>query len=686
MPATESKLTGISADGGENGAHLPLVSILIPCYNAERYIGHCIRSALDQAYPNKEVLVMDDGSTDSSRRIIEAFGDRVQVYSGPRAGANAARNRLTALAAGEWLQYLDADDYLLSGKIGSQIQLIQERRCEVDVVYSPMICHSVFQPEADYATKIRSDDATVNYIRWEPFNTIGMLLRREVVLSAGGWKEDQPCCQEHELLLRLMMKGTRFLACRTPGAVAQFHGTDSVSRANPLRVIRARMELTDRAGAFLASTRGLTPACRKALFVARMESARDAYKQDEPFAEKLYRKALAGGAAWTLSSAALPLRYQLALRVLGFERTERIAARRRERKARPAAHLDGPGTVGSTTVKELRTQSDAARASLPLVSIVIPCYNAEAWIGHSIRSALEQDHPNKEVIVLDDGSTDASRQIIEAFGDRIQFLPGPHAGGNAARNQLTARARGEWVQYLDADDYLLPGKISSQVRLIGEHTNAVDVICSPVICYNPLRPLESSSNNLPAADALLSFIEWGSFQTTGMLFRRDAILKVGGWKEEQPCCQEHELLLRLMMAGSGCGSGNVPLSVYRVASEATVSRRDPVRVIRTRMEITARAVEYLESTGHYTAAHRKALFVACMESARSAYAKSDVDLASQLYARARELGRWRLVRSEALPLRYQMALLLFGFRRAELLAGLRRRWMSHGRSSSLQPE
>ncbi len=684
MPATESKLTGISADGGENGAHLPLVSILIPCYNAERYIGHCIRSALDQAYPNKEVLVMDDGSTDSSRRIIEAFGDRVQVYSGPRAGANAARNRLTALASGEWLQYLDADDYLLPDKIGSQIQLVQERRCEVDVVYSPMICHNVYRPEADYTTEIRSDDATVNYIRWEPFNTIGMLLRREVVLSTGGWKEDQPCCQEHELLLRLMMKGTRFLACRTPGAVAQFHGSDSVSRANPLRVIRARMELTDRAGAFLESTRGLTPACRKALFVARMESARDAYKQDEPFAEKLYRKALAGGAAWTLSSAALPLRYQLALRVLGFARTERIAARRRERKARTPEPVDGPGTVRSTTVEELGTQLDATPASLPLVSIVIPCYNAEAWIGHAIRSALEQDYPNKEVIVLDDGSTDASRQIIEAFGDRIQFLPGRHAGGNAARNQLTARARGEWVQYLDADDYLLTSKLSSQLQALDHRQETIDVVYSPVICHNAGRPGAATRTSIGMGNAALHFIQWSPYQTTGMLLRREAVLKVGGWKEDQPCCQEHELLLRLLKAGSCFLPAKEPGAVYRFHGEGSVSRRDPLRVIRIRMELTDLAAEYLEHAGQLTAEHRRALFVARMESARTAY-RWEPQYAKQLYRKAMDVGQYWLNSSSALPIRYQLALRTIGFDRAQQLAAWRRR-IFDWRSTPPQPQ
>ena len=95
----------------------------------------------------------------------------------------------------------------------------------------------------------------------------------------------------------------------------------------------------------------------------------------------------------------------------------------------------------------------------PFVSILIPCFNAERWIGIAIESALAQTWRMREIIVIDDGSTDGSREIIRSFGDRIRFEARPNRGGNATRNQLLALSRGDWLQYLDADDYLLPEKI-----------------------------------------------------------------------------------------------------------------------------------------------------------------------------------------------------------------------------------
>jgi glycosyltransferase involved in cell wall biosynthesis len=650
---------------------LPLVSILIPCYNARPWIGQCIRSALDTQYPRKEILVLDDGSTDGSRDVVEAFGDRIRFVPGSHAGSNVARNRLTSLARGEWLQFLDADDYILPGKISSQVDFIRQWAGAVDVVYSPMICHSLEHSEPDWVTRIYSDDATLNYIRWEPLNTIGMLLRKEAVLHVGGWKEDQPCCQEHELLLRLLMAGARFQSLNKPGAVARLHNAESVSRKDPLRTIRVRMELTDRAANYLQSSGRLGPEHRRALFVARMESARSAYQQDPILAEELCRKAIAAGKWWRTSSPALGLRYQFALRTLGFQRTERLAAWNRERERRRVAPKGPrePGNIDSAKNAPAPRMPSTVQCghTWPLVSILVPAYNAERWIGQCIQSALDQDYPHKEVIVVDDGSTDGSRKIIETFGERVQFAPGPHAGGNAARNRLTELAQGEWLQYLDADDYLLPGKLASQVARIMECAGTADVVYSPVLCQNVVPPSVSFRTRLYEGDALLNFIRWEPFQTTGMLFRRDAVLRVGGWKQDQPCCQEHELLLRLLMAGSRCEPCPKAGSIYRFESEDSVSRKDPLQTIRVRMELTDRAEQFLRATGGATRGHRRALFAARMESARSAYL-GDPQLADELSAKALADAKWWHMSSRALRWRYLLPLRIVGFRRTESLA------------------
>ena len=107
------------------------------------------------------------------------------------------------------------------------------------------------------------------------------------------------------------------------------------------------------------------------------------------------------------------------------------------------------------------------------VSVLIPCYNAEQWIAEAIESALKQEYKNKEVVVLDDGSTDSSLDIIRTYEKYIRWESQSNQGGTAARNRLLELSTGEWIQYLDADDYLLPEKISSQTKDIHISINNV---------------------------------------------------------------------------------------------------------------------------------------------------------------------------------------------------------------------
>src|SRR4029450_6412226 len=109
-----------------------------------------------------------------------------------------------------------------------------------------------------------------------------------------------------------------------------------------------------------------------------------------------------------------------------------------------------------------------------LVSVIIPCYNAERWIGEGIQSCLNQTYAPIEVIVIDDGSTDRSLEVIKSFGNKIRWETGPNCGGNHARNRGFSISSGHYIQFLDADDYLLPEKIARQVGFLEE--SGVDVV------------------------------------------------------------------------------------------------------------------------------------------------------------------------------------------------------------------
>ncbi len=110
------------------------------------------------------------------------------------------------------------------------------------------------------------------------------------------------------------------------------------------------------------------------------------------------------------------------------------------------------------------------------ISTVIPCYNGEGYVGETISSALAQTHSPLEVIVIDDGSTDDSASIAEAFGPPVRVIRQENQGESVARNRGVDESRGEWVAFLDADDLWEKTKLERQIAavqpdVIGVHTN-----------------------------------------------------------------------------------------------------------------------------------------------------------------------------------------------------------------------
>ena len=110
---------------------------------------------------------------------------------------------------------------------------------------------------------------------------------------------------------------------------------------------------------------------------------------------------------------------------------------------------------------------EAARATRPRVSIIIPTYNRANFIGEAVASALGQDYHDIEVIVIDDGSTDETEDVLATFRDhRLICVRQDNAGRSRARNRAIAMARGEYITFLDSDDYYLPSKVGTQVAFL----------------------------------------------------------------------------------------------------------------------------------------------------------------------------------------------------------------------------
>jgi glycosyltransferase involved in cell wall biosynthesis len=306
-----------------------------------------------------------------------------------------------------------------------------------------------------------------------------------------------------------------------------------------------------------------------------------------------------------------------------------------------------------------------------LVSIGIPCYNAGQWIAAAVQSALDQTWPETEVIVVDDGSTDGTVETLKKFGNAIRLVEAAHGGANRARNLIFTAARGEWIQYLDADDYLRVEKIARQFDEAGDPENS-EVIYSPVLLENwkdghplPLEPAPIDST----VDIYTQLLRWQLPQTGGALWRKSALGRIGGWDENpEQLCDEHDCYLRALKAGCRFAFAPTPNAVYRIWSEETRCHENRLPVIHSRTALCEALRDWLKERGEWTASHQEVLGQSYLEMARK-LASEDLDCASRYHAaRKREI---RLA-GPAAPAAYRLAYRTLGFGGAEKLARLLR--------------
>ena len=208
-----------------------------------------------------------------------------------------------------------------------------------------------------------------------------------------------------------------------------------------------------------------------------------------------------------------------------------------------------------------------------LVSVIIPCYNAERWIDEAIQSALNQTYSPVEVIVVDDGSSDGSWKKIQEFGSRVIAETGPNRGGSAARNRGFVLSRGDYIQFLDADDYLLPKKIPRQVAFL--EASGADVV------YGDWRhehflpdgssQLEEIAVSGAQADVLSALLSGWWVAPAALLFRRHVLEKTGGWDESLAAAQDRDLFISIAMTDAKIAYQPGCYSIYRRYGHDTVS-------------------------------------------------------------------------------------------------------------------
>jgi glycosyltransferase involved in cell wall biosynthesis len=232
------------------------------------------------------------------------------------------------------------------------------------------------------------------------------------------------------------------------------------------------------------------------------------------------------------------------------------------------------------------------------ISVIIPCYNVETYIEEGLLSVLGQTHPAKEIICIDDGSTDNTIQIIrnlqEKFPNKIYlYLNEKNRGATYTRNRGLAIAKGDFIQFFDADDLLLPDKFEHQINIISQCGFSPDIIVNNFQRKNIDGTTETYT--FPADDPWCGLLEGRLGVTTSNLYRRENVIAVRGWTEELLSSQEYDLMFRMLAAGSLVLFDTKIISHNRERISGSITKSDPAGKWIRFINLRERIYDYLSA-------------------------------------------------------------------------------------------
>jgi glycosyltransferase involved in cell wall biosynthesis len=450
----------------------PLVSVLVPVYNMERYLGQCLKALTEQTLESLEIIAIDDGSSDASPRMLAEWAQRdprIRVITKPNSGYGDSMNCGLEQARGRYVGIVEPDDY-------------------------PDL--AMFQKLAKAALKHDADVVKCNYylhfedheeILWnlhgfeygKPFDPADMpgivtttpsiwtgLYRREFLEREGINFRPTPgaAFQDTSFSLKVWFAAERAVLLRRPMLHYRMDNPGSSSKTSD-KVYTVCDELAE-AYAFLEQRPR-----RKASFAPwfhvdkwgkyRWNYERIAPELHEEFAERMREEYEAAFAAGEIDWSAFERNSLFQLRYLLEAGAHAFAERYPE--SFPLDCEDDPFLQAAPAA-----EGPVPEGSSPAVTVIVPVFNTEPYVGECIASLKGQTYADFEAFVVDDASTDGSRAAAEAAiaGDeRFTLIPrDENRGLSAVRNVALDRAKGEYVVFLDSDDYLCVDALEQLVR------------------------------------------------------------------------------------------------------------------------------------------------------------------------------------------------------------------------------
>ncbi len=383
----------------------PKVSIIIPAYNAKKYLKESIDSALSQTYKNIEIIVVNDGSTDSTEKIAKSYGDKIKYYYKENGGVSTALNLAISKMTGEYFSWLSHDDRYYPEKIEKQIKYLNSIENNENVIlYSDYDLMDIYSRIFAVATKNHEEliDKPEYALLHGNINGITLLIPKKAFEECGLFDENLRCAQDYELWHK-MEKKYKFVHQPEVLATTRLHNEQQTTTSP-----QVLLEGND--------------------FWIRLI-------EDTDLETKI-----------KLKKTEYNFYYDMKIFMETTQYTDVVK------------FLDNK-------INEIREKNKDKVKNIK-VSVIIPFYNREKELLKAVNTVLNQTHKNIEIILINDGSSKNLKEIdklIEQYRNIKYIKLEKNYGAAYARNKGIEEATGEYIAFLDSDDEFIEDKIEKQL-------------------------------------------------------------------------------------------------------------------------------------------------------------------------------------------------------------------------------
>ncbi|MBR3605855.1 MAG: glycosyltransferase family 2 protein, partial [Candidatus Gastranaerophilales bacterium] len=392
--------------------YIPKVSVIIPCYNAEKYLKECLDSVVNQTLKEIEIICVDDGSTDSTLEILKEYtqkDNRFTILTQENLHAGVARNAGLAVARGEYLSFLDSDDFF-------ELDMLEKMQFKLDENKAEIAASGFYRYDSETNKDIQISKISEKYI-------VGLFSPQEFkqdlfqISTPAAWSK----MYKRDFLIN---KEIRFESLKSTNDltftdVAFCLANKIVTMNEPFVHYRINSNCN------ISANRG----DKTENFIEAIKKVKTILSQRKKFNtfKDTYYKQFVASAIWELGFCS-DLNYYKKIQ-------------------------NKVGSLLPENYKKMFFESTEKR-----ISIIVCVYNDDKYINEALESLLKQTYENIEIICVNDGSTDNSLKILEEYAqkdERIKIINQKNQGLACSRNNALKIASGKYVVFVDSDDYIV---------------------------------------------------------------------------------------------------------------------------------------------------------------------------------------------------------------------------------------